>query len=368
MILKNYKKIVIKIGSTTLINPSSGKLKINWLKSICNDIGELFNAGKKITIVSSGAIALGKKIISNHKPIVRLEDKQAAAAIGQIELAKHWQLGLRKYNINSAQLLLTLNDSEERRRYLNARKTITSLQNKKVIPIVNENDTVATEEIRYGDNDRLAARVAQMMDADLLIMLSDIDGLYTANPLNNELAKRINHINNINDTIEKMADNKFSILGSGGMKTKIWAAKICLNSGCSTVIANGQKLNPLQSITKANSTWFHATSLPSSARKKWLLNHLHPSGTAVIDDGATKALFANKSLLPVGIIEIRGKFNRGDVITINNKQNKKIAIGVVAYDSNDAKKIIGKKSNEILSILGYEKRDELIHKNDLVTV
>jgi len=368
MILKNYKKIVIKIGSTTLIDPLSGKLKINWLKSICHDIYKLFNAGKKITIVSSGAIALGKKIISNHKPIVRLEDKQAAAAIGQIELAKHWQLGLRKHKINSAQLLLTLNDSEERRRYLNARKTITSLQNKKVIPVVNENDTVATEEIRYGDNDRLAARVAQMMDADLLIMLSDIDGLYTANPLNNKLAKRINHIKNIDDAIEKMADKKISTLGSGGMKTKIWAAKICLNSGCSTVIANGQKLNPLQSITKSNSTWFYSTSLPSSARKNWLLNHLHPSGTAIIDDGATKALFANKSLLPAGIIEIRGRFNRGDVITINNKQNNKIAIGVVAYDSNDAKKIMGKKSSAIFSILGYEKRDELIHKDDLVIV
>ena len=368
MSLKNYKKIVIKVGSTTLINSSTGKLKTNWLKSICNDISDLFNSGKKITVVSSGAIALGKKIISNQKPIIKLEDKQAAAAIGQIELAKHWQLELKKHNINSAQLLLTLNDSEVRRRYLNARKTITSLHNKKVIPIVNENDTVATEEIRYGDNDRLAARVAQMMDADLLVMLSDIDGFYTADPFNNKLAKKLNHIKSIDNTIEKMADKNSSIFGSGGMKTKIWAAKICLNSGCSTVITNGQKLNPLKKITKSNSTWFFSTSLPSSARKKWLLNHLHPSGTAIIDDGAIKAIIANKSLLPAGIIEIRGKFSRGDVITVNDKKDNKVAIGVVSYDSRDARKIMGKKSNEIFSILGYERRDELIHKDDLVKV
>ena len=366
MIINKYKRIVIKIGSLSLIDHASEELKKNWLKNICIDIFDLLNNGNKITIVSSGAIALGKKIISKGKPLKRLEEKQAAAAIGQIELLKHWQQELKNNNIISAQLLLTLNDSEERRRYLNARKTLTSLLKKNVVPIVNENDTVATEEIRYGDNDRLAARVAQMMDADLLIILSDIDGLYTSNPLKNKKARKLNYINSIDDKIEKMADEKTTPYGSGGMKTKIWAAKICLNSGCSTVIASGQKLNALKKITESNSTWFIAQNSPRSARKEWLLNHLHPSGKAIIDDGAVKALLKNKSLLPAGIIEIKGNFDRGDIITVNNKENKKIAIGVVAYNSVDAKKIIRKKSKDIIKILGYETRDELIHKDDLV--
>ena len=366
--LKCYKKIVIKIGSTTIVDQSTGKLKTKWLQSICSDVAKLVSTNKKIAIVSSGAIALGKNLISNHKPIKKLEDKQAAAAIGQIELAKYWQQSFKKYKINTAQLLLTLNDSEERRRYLNARRTIASLHNNKVIPIINENDTVATEEIRYGDNDRLAARVAQMMGADLLIMLSDIDGLYTANPYINKQAKRINNIKLIDEVIEKMVGKNQSVLGSGGMLTKIWAAKICLNSGCSTVITNGQKINPLKTITSTNSTWFISSSSPNIARKQWLLNHLHPSGTAIIDYGATKALINNKSLLPAGVVEIKGKFDRGDIITVNNEKNKKIAIGIVAYNSIDARKIIGKKSGDILKILGYETRDELIHKDDLVKI
>jgi len=368
MILKNYKKIVIKIGSTTIVDQFSGKLKTKWLHSICEDIVKLVNSNKKIAIVSSGAIALGKNLISIHKPIKRLEDKQAAAAIGQIELAKHWQQSFKKYKINTAQLLLTLNDSEERRRYLNARKTLTALHNKNIIPIINENDTVATEEIRYGDNDRLAARVAQMMGADLLIMLSDIDGLYTANPYLNKKARKINNIKVIDNVIEKMAEKNKSVFGSGGMQTKIWAAKICLNSGCSTVITNGQKLNPLKTINQTNSSWFISSSSPNIARKQWLLNHLHPSGTAIIDDGATTALINNKSLLPAGVVEIKGRFYRGDVIAVNNKKNEKIAIGVVTYNSNDARKIIGKKSKDIIKILGYETRDELIHKDDLVRI
>ena len=368
MILNNFKKIVVKIGSTTIVDQTSGKLKTKWLNSICEDIAELAHTNKKIAIVSSGAIALGKNLISNHKPIKRLEDKQAAAAIGQIELAKHWQQALKKYKINTAQLLLTLNDSEERRRYLNARKTITSLHNKKVIPIINENDTVATEEIRYGDNDRLAARVAQMMGANLLVLLSDVDGLYTANPYINKQATRVSNIKIIDEMIEMMAGKNLSIFGSGGMQTKILAAKICLNSGCSTVITNGQKLNPLRLITNTNSSWFLSSSSPNTARKQWLLNHLHPSGIAIIDDGATRALIDNKSLLPAGVTEIKGQFHRGDVITVNTKKNKKIAIGVVAYNSADARKIIGKKSKDIIKILGYETRDELIHKDDLVKV
>ena len=364
--INKFKKIVIKIGSSSIIDEKTKKVRKKWLNSLCKDISVLIKENKKIAIVSSGAIALGKKFITNKETIHRLEDKQAAAAIGQIELANCWKQTLKKNKINSAQLLLTLDDSEIRRRYLNVRKTISSLQKNKIIPVINENDTVATEEIRYGDNDRLAARVAQMIDADLLILLSDVDGLYTSNPSSNKLAVRVNNIRIIDEKIEKMAEKNRSDFSSGGMKTKIWAAKICLGSGCSTIIANGQQLNPIKSINESNSTWFNATSSPIKARKQWLINHLHPSGIAIIDDGAIEALQNNKSLLPAGVIEITGKFNRGDVIAVNDKKNKKIAIGVVAYDSIDAKKIIGKKSKEIFSILGYETRNELIHKDDLV--
>ena len=368
IMINKFKKIVIKIGSSSIINEKTGKVKIKWLNSICKDIKGLANENKKIAIVSSGAIALGAKIITNRKIITRLEDKQAAAAIGQIELANCWQQELKKNKINSAQLLLTLDDSEIRRRYLNVRKTISSLHKNNIIPIINENDTVATEEIRYGDNDRLAARVAQMIDADLLILLSDVDGLYTESPTKNKQAKKIVDIKKINISIEKMADPQPSKLGSGGMTTKIWAAKICMNSGCSTVITNGHNDYPLSKINKQNSTWFHASNSPSSSRKQWLLNHLHPSGTIIIDNGATKAIFQNKSLLPAGVIEIKGKFSRGDVISVTNTKNKKIGIGVIAYDSHDAKKIIGKNSKDIKHILGYEGRDELIHKDDLVKI
>ena len=364
--INKFKKIVIKIGSSSIIDEKTGSVKIKWLNSICKDISALTNENKKIVIVSSGAIALGKNSITNKKTIHRLEDKQAAAAIGQIKLANYWQQSLEKNKINSAQLLLTLDDSEIRRRYLNVRKTIFSLHRNKIIPIINENDTVATEEIRYGDNDRLAARVAQMIDADLLIMLSDIDGLYTESPTKNKKAKKLTDIKEINTTIEKMANSDHSMLGTGGMATKIWAAKICMNSGCSTIITTGHKNYPLSKINKNNSTCFHASNSPKSSRKQWLLNHLHPSGTIIIDNGAAEAIFQNKSLLPAGVVEIKGKFNRGDVISVINTKNIKIGIGVIAYDSYDAKKIIGKKSKDIKHILGYEGRDELIHKDDLV--
>ena len=366
--IKKFKKIVIKIGSSSIIDEKTKKVRIKWLNSVCKDILALIKENKKIAIVSSGAIALGKNFITNKQTIQRLEDKQAAAAIGQIELANCWKKALQKNKINSAQLLLTLDDSEIRRRYLNVRKTISSLQKNKIIPVINENDTVATEEIRYGDNDRLAARVAQMIDADLLIMLSDVDGLYAESPKNNKRAKRIKNIKKIDASIEKMAYSRNSKFGSGGMTTKIWAAKICMNSGCSTVIANGLNIYPLSTINKINSTWFHASNSPSSSRKQWLLNHLHQSGTIVIDNGAVKAVFQNKSLLPAGVVEIKGKFNRGDVISLTNNKNEKIGIGVIAYDSYAARKIIGKNSKDIKFILGYEGRDELIHKDDLVKI
>ena len=340
---KNYKRIVVKIGSSILVNQESNKIKGKWLKSFCEDIKLLMEYNKEIVIVTSGAVALGKKFITSQKKITKLEDKQAAAAAGQIELIKYWQQSLLKNDIKSAQLLLTLNDSEERRRYLNARKTINSLLNKKIIPIVNENDTIATEEIRFGDNDRLAARVSQMISSDLLVVLSEMDGLYEQNPKINPFAKKIKTIRSISKKIESAATTKSSLLGSGGMKTKIWAAKICMSSGCSMIVANGKNSNPLEKITKNNSSWFIASKTPKSARKQWIINHLNTTGEIVIDAGAVKALKKNKSLLPAGVIKIIGKFNRGDAVTVYNKSRKKIAVGLSGYDVNDSIKIMGKK-------------------------
>ena len=364
--INRFKKIVIKIGSTSIVDSKTKKIKSAWIRSIVQDISSM-HPNQKIIIVCSGAIALGSKLI-NEKNLRRLEDKQAAAAIGQIELVKSWENVLKKKKINIAQILLKLNDSEIRRRYLNVRKTINALLKKNIIPVINENDTVATEEIRYGDNDRLAARVAQMIDADLLILLSDVDGLYSESPQKNKKAKKIKEVYEIDSNIEKMATRHISSIGSGGMKTKIWAAKICMNSGCSTVISHSNKKNPLIGINKTNSTWFHAKKSPKSNRKQWLLNHLHSSGSLIIDQGAFKAINDNKSLLPAGVIEIKGRFYRGDIISILNTKNIKIGIGVIAYDSSDAKKIIGKNSKEIKGILGYEGRNELIHKDDLVKI
>ena len=367
MMINKYKKIVIKIGSSSIVNTTTKKINSKWMDKLCKDI-EKYHKEKNIIIVCSGAIALGSTLIKSKKSLRKLEDKQAAASVGQIELAYQWRKHLKKHKINIAQVLITLEDSEVRRRYLNARKTINTLLQKKVIPVINENDTVATEEIRYGDNDRLAARVAQMIDADLLVLLSDVDGLYDKNPNKNKDAKKINEIFKINKLIEKMANAQKSSLGSGGMITKIAAAKICMNNGCDTIITNSDKTHPLSSISKKNSSIFFSDENPSSSRKQWLLNHLHSSGFIRIDEGALKAVINNKSLLPAGITEVGGNFNRGDVISVYFSKKNKIAIGISAYDINEAKKIIGKKSKEIPDILGYEGRDEIIHKDDLVKI
>lgn len=367
MMINKYKKIVIKIGSSSIVNPTTKKINSKLMDKLCKDI-EKYHKEKNIIIVCSGAIALGSTLIKSNKNLRKLEDKQAAASVGQIELAHQWRQHLKKHKINIAQVLITLEDSEVRRRYLNARKTINTLLQKKIIPVINENDTVATEEIRYGDNDRLAARVAQMIDADLLVLLSDVDGLYDKNPNKNKDAKKINEIFKINKFIEKMANAQKSSLGSGGMITKIAAAKICMNNGCDTIITNSDKTHPLSSIAKKNSSIFFSDKNPSSSRKQWLLNHLHSSGFIRIDEGALKAVKNNKSLLPAGITEVGGNFNRGDVISVYFSKKNKIAIGISAYDINEAKKIIGKKSKEIPNILGYEGRDEIIHKDDLVKI
>ena len=364
--INKYKKIVIKIGSSSIVNPKSKKINTKWMIKLCKDIKK-YHKEKNIIIVCSGAIALGSPLIKN-KILRKLEDKQAAASVGQIELAHQWKKHLKTHKIDIAQVLITLEDSEVRRRYLNARKTINTLLQNKVIPVINENDTVATEEIRYGDNDKLAARVAQMIGADLLIFLSDVDGLYEDNPKKVSNAKKISEIFNIDKKIERLAKSQTSELGSGGMTTKIMAAKICSDNGCTTVITNSNKNNPISSIEKNNSTFFYPSTSTNSARKKWLLNHLNPSGSFIIDEGAKNAILKNKSLLPAGIIEIRGKFKRGDVISILSKNGSKIAIGISAYNYSDSKKILGKNSKEISKILGFEGRDEMVHKDNLVKI
>ena len=365
--INKFKKIVIKIGSSSIINPKTKKINSNFMSKLCEDIKK-YHKEKKIIIVCSGAIALGSTLIKKNKILRKLEDKQAAASVGQIELAYQWRQHLKKHKINISQVLITIEDTEIRRRYLNARKTINTLLDNKIIPVINENDTVATEEIRYGDNDRLAARVAQMIDADLLILLSDVDGLYNKNPKKNKDAKKINKIFKINKFIEKMANSQTSILGSGGMATKISAAKICMNNGCNTIITNSEKNKPLSSIAKNNSSIFFANKNPTSSRKQWLLNHLHPSGFIRIDEGAKNAVKNNKSLLPAGVTEVGGNFTRGDVISVYLSKKEKIAVGISAYDMHEVQKIIGKKSKEIPHILGYEGRDEIIHKDDLVKI
>ena len=362
--IKKYKKVVVKIGSNSIVDSKTKKIKSKWLENLCKDIS-ILNKTKKIVIVCSGAIALGSKSISKSK-LRKLEDKQAAASVGQIELARQWRDKLKKYKIGVSQILLTLEDSEVRRRYLNARNTISSLQSRNIIPIINENDTVATEEIKYGDNDRLAARVAQMIEADLLILLSDIDGLYQGNPKKDKNAKKISEIFKIDKKIEQLANYQSSELGSGGMATKILAAKICSVNGCTTIITNSDKNKPISNINEKNSTIFYPLTSTNSSKKKWLISHLKPSGSIIIDKGAKNAILKNKSLLPAGIIEINGRFKMGDVISILDENDQKVAIGISAYDINDAKKIIGKKSKEIYKVLGFEGRDEVVHKDNLV--
>ncbi len=362
--INKFKKLVIKIGSNSIVDPKTKKIKSKWLDKLCKDIAKIHKT-TKIVIVCSGAIALGSKSISKSA-LRKLEDKQAAASIGQIELAYQWRTKLKKFKIKVSQILLTLEDSETRRRFLNARNTIFSLQNKNIIPIINENDTVATEEIKYGDNDKLAARVAQMIGADLLILLSDVDGLYDKNPKKVRNAKKISEVFKIDRKINIIAKSQTSELGSGGMTTKIMAAKICSNNGCTTVITNSNKNNPISSINIGNSTFFYPSTSKNSSKKKWLLNHLNPTGSYIVDEGARNAILKNKSLLPAGIIDIKGKFKKGDVISILIKSGSKIALGISAYDYSDAKKIIGKNSREISKILGFEGRDEVVHKDNLV--
>jgi len=365
--LADFRRIIVKVGSSLLVDAAAGQLRDQWLAALVDDIAWLHQDKRDILVVSSGAIALGRAVLKLAKGPLKLEDSQAAAAVGQIALARIWAETLGKQGITAGQILLTLGDTEERRRYLNARSTIDKLLEWRSVPVINENDTVATSEIRYGDNDRLAARVATMMSADCLVLLSDVDGLYDAPPETNSNAKLVPLIERITPQIEAMAGASGSELSRGGMQTKIEAGKIATSAGTHMVIASGRGEHPLQAITRgAPCTWFLTPANPVTARKKWIAGSLEPRGTLFIDAGAVAALRRGKSLLPAGVKRIDGEFQRGDAVLIRDLDGAEIGRGLVAYDAGDAAKIIGQSSMDIASILGIEGRAEMVHRDDLV--
>ena len=365
-VLSSYKRIVIKIGSALLVDRESG-LKRDWLNSLCSDVHMLREAGCEVLLVSSGAIALGRTQLGLPLRVLKLEESQACAATGQILLARAYSEALGEYDYQAGQVLLTLGDTEERRRYINARETVSTLLKLGAVPIINENDTVATSEIRYGDNDRLAARVATMISADLLILLSDIDGFYSGIPGKDSNAKRFDTITEITPEIEAMAGDAGSELSKGGMVTKLEAGKIAMASGTSMVITSGKELNPIKRLFEGgNATWFVAKETPVTARKKWIAGQMELGGSIVVDEGAARALANGKSLLPAGVTQVKGSFTRGDVVAIVSNNGEELGCGLVSYGAEDASQIAGCQSAEIESILGMTSRGVLIHRDNLV--
>jgi glutamate 5-kinase len=365
--LADFRRIVVKVGSSLLVDAGAGRLHYPWLEALAEDIAGLHRQGRDMLVVSSGAIALGRSLLKLPRGALKLEDSQAAAAVGQIALARTWAEVLGRHGITAGQVLLTLADTEERRRYLNARSTIAKLLDWKAIPVINENDTVATNEIRYGDNDRLAARVATMASADLLVLLSDVDGLYDAPPGAGRAAKHIPLVPRITGEIEAMAGVSGSELARGGMVTKLEAGKIATTGGTHMVIASGRIEHPLQVIAQGGlCTWFLTAANPITSRKKWIAGSLEPKGTLTIDGGAVAALRRGKSLLPAGITRVDGSFERGDAVVIRGPDGVEIGRGLVAYDAAEAKKIRGKSSGDIAQILGFSGRAEMIHRDDMV--
>jgi glutamate 5-kinase len=365
--LSPFRRITIKVGSSLLVDHDAQDVRRDWLAALVDDLADLHRRGADVLVVSSGAIALGRSVLGLPKGVLKLEDSQAAAAVGQIALARIWAEMLHRHGIVAGQILVTLGDTEERRRYLNARATIGRLLEMRAVPVINENDTVATTEIRYGDNDRLAARVATMAGSDLLILLSDVDGLYTAPPIGNPDAKLIPLVDRITPEIEAMAGGAGSGLSRGGMRTKIEAAKIAMQGGTRMVIASGLVDHPLKVIAEGGRcTWFATPSSPARARKTWIAGALETKGTVIIDAGAIAALKHGKSLLPAGIQRVDGTFSRGDAIAVRGPDGAEIARGLSAYDAEDAIKIAGKSSADVLSILGFGGRTEMIHRDDLV--
>ncbi len=364
--LSKARRIVVKIGSALLVDQGQGTVKSAWLATLVDDIAALRKSGADIIIVSSGAIALGRRRIGLPKGKLKLEQSQAAAAVGQIALAQSWSEALQKKKFVAAQVLVTLHDTEERRRYLNARATLTTLLKQGAIPVINENDTVATSEIRYGDNDRLAARVASMMSADCLVLLSDIDGFYSAPPDKKE-AVFIPEIAEITPEIEAMAGKPVSGVGSGGMITKIEAAKIAVGSGCNMVIASGHELHPLRRIiTGERCSWFLSAATPKLARKRWIAGTLLPVGKLTVDEGAAMALSKGKSLLPAGVRKVDGQFARGDTVSVIGPLGHELARGLANYDAADARRVSGLKTIEIEKLDGLAGRAEIIHRDNLV--
>jgi glutamate 5-kinase len=364
--LRRCRRLVIKVGSALLVDATLGEIKADWLASLAEDIAVARSWNCQVIIVSSGAIALGRRRLGWPNGFLKLEQSQAAAAVGQIALANAWAGALGRLGITAAQILLTLNDTEERRRYLNARSTLTTLLDQSAVPVINENDTVATSEIRYGDNDRLAARVSSMMSAECLVLLSDVDGLYTAPP-NTPGASRLELVEELTPDFEIMAGRSVSGMGSGGMVTKLEAAKIALPAGADMIIASGHPMHPLRAILEGGPcTLFLASGSPVASRKRWIQGVLVPTGSLVIDMGAVRALKSGKSLLPAGVRRVEGGFGRGDAVRILTEEGAEIALGLVAYDAGDARKIAGKQSSEIAAILGFSGRDEIVHRDDLV--
>jgi glutamate 5-kinase len=367
--LARARRVVVKIGSALLVEKTSGRVNRSWLESLAADVARMRERGQEVILVSSGAIALGRRHLGLAAGKLRLEESQAAAAVGQIRLAHAWKDVLEVHGVTVAQMLLTLGDTEERRRYLNARSTLETLLKLGAVPVINENDTVATAEIRYGDNDRLGARVAQMAGADCLVLLSDVDGLYTADPTADAAARFIPEVSRITPEIEAMAGGSGSDVGSGGMATKVIAGKIALAAGCNMCIALGREFGPLHRIeTGARCTWFVAQASPRTVRKQWIAGLLQPAGTLHVDAGAAKALRGGKSLLPAGVTRVDGSFERGDAVVVKGPDGLDLARGLCAYSSEDARQACGRRSQDLEAILGYRGRDEIIHRDHLVLV
>ncbi len=364
--LSAFRRIVVKVGSSLLVDGRAGGLKRDWLDALVDDLAVHHKRGADILVVSSGSIALGRSVLGLPAGALKLEDSQAAAAVGQIELARTWAEALGSHGITAGQILVTLWDTEERRRYLNARATIERLLEMRAAPVINENDTVATSEIRYGDNDRLAARVAAMASADCLVLLSDVDGLYTAPPASDPNAQLIPVVPRVTAEIEAMAGGAASELSRGGMRTKVEAAKIATTAGVHMAIADGRVAHPLKRISDGGPcTWFLTPSNPVTSRKKWIAGSLEPKGVIRIDAGAAKALLSGKSLLPAGVKGIEGGFNRGDCVVIRNAEGGEIGRGLIAYDAGEAAQIMGRSSRDIEKILGYSGRAAMIHRDDM---
>lgn len=363
--IRQFRRVVLKVGSALLVDRGRGRLNHAWLAALAEDIADLHAKGADVLVVSSGAIAMGRTVLGLPSGPLKLEESQAAAAVGQIALARTWSEVLAHHGITAGQILVTLADTEQRRRYLNARATTLKLLEMRAVPVINENDTVATSEIRYGDNDRLAARVATMIGADLLVLFSDIDGLYTAPPASDPNAAHIPVVERITPAIEAMAGGAASELSRGGMRTKVEAGKIATAGGTHMIIADGRAKNPLKRVAEGGRcTWFLTPSNPATARKTWIAGALEPRGILYVDEGAERALRSGASLLPVGVRRIEGTFRRGDAVTIRSDA-RVLGRGLVAYDAEEAARIVGRPSREIEAILGYPGRAEMVHRDDM---